>query len=942
MSKLNQLAELGQSIWYDYIRRSFINSGELQNLIEKGLRGITSNPSIFENAIAGSADYNSQLSQLIDKDLKIEAIYEALALEDVARAADLMAPVYENSAGKDGYVSIEVNPTLAHNTSGTIEEAKRLFSSLNRPNIMIKVPATEAGIPAIRKLISLGIHVNVTLIFGIENYRLVAEAYINGLSQLAKNGPQVKGGLTFDRVSSVASFFVSRVDTAVDNALDEIDEADLKGKTAISNAKLSYLEFQQRFGDQRWHTLAQSGAKVQRLLWASTGVKNPVYPDTMYVDQLIGADTVNTIPPTTLTAFLDHGTVSETLSVNAEEAKNHLKRLSEKGIDLIQITKKLQEDGVNAFTKAFETLLNSINEKREKLRVAQSSYHAELGDFQESVDKTLQELKDKRVISRIWEHDHTVWKPDPTEITNRLGWLHSTEMMEEMVTDIDSLVKNIRSDGYTDALLLGMGGSSLAPEVFRKTFGVKNGYLDLSVLDSTDPGAVLAYTQKLDPAKTLYLVSTKSGGTVETLSFMKYFYNHTLQKVGDREVGKHYIAITDPGSSLESLARELNFRKIFLNDYNVGGRYSALTYFGLVPAGLMGVDLYRLLERSARTVCNAESCNCPVGGDNTAAWLGATLGELALAGRDKVTFIASPPITSFGAWLEQLIAESTGKEKKGILPVDGEEVLTPNDYARDRLFVYLRLKDDTTFDAQVKNLVDSGFPVIQIDLNDLYDLGGEFFRWEMATAIASWRLQINPFDQPNVESAKVLARNMVKQYQEAGKLPDIQYTFQENGINISSDIKGNSLSDLFQGFFSEIDTNKNEVGNRSYVALQAYLKPDSKTDKLFYELRIVIQKKFRVATTYGYGPRFLHSTGQLHKGDAGNGLFIQFTATSTEDVPIPDVAGKSESSISFGILKDAQSLGDRQALIEAGRKVMRIQLADDVEKNLNKLIELLK
>ena len=504
-----------------------------------------------------------------------------------------------------------------------------------------------------------------------------------------------------------------------------------------------------------------------------------------------------------------------------------------------------------------------------------------------------------------------------------------------MLPGIQSLVNELRHEGYSHALLMGMGGSSLAPEVFRFTFGVKEGYLDLAVLDSTDPGAVSSFSENLDPLKTLYIASTKSGGTVETLSFLKYFFNQTIEVVGAQVAGAHFIAITDPGSSLETLAQKLNFRKIFLNDPNIGGRYSALSYFGLVPAALIGVDVANLLDRAITMACNNEGSNGPVGGDNSGAWLGAIMGELALLGRDKLTLILSPGISHFGSWVEQLIAESTGKEGKGILPVDGEALLTPDTYADDRLFVYLRLKGNGTYDEKVKDLEEAGHPVVQIHLRDIYDLGGEFLRWEIATAIAGYRLGINPFDQPNVESAKVSARQILSTYQKEGKLPELAPTLTSEGIAVYTDQQVDTLKDALWRFLSQARTGR----QRGYVALQAYLKPSPQTDEALRLLRTKIQTQLKIATTVGYGPRFLHSTGQLHKGDEGLGLFIQFTDDISIDAHIPQEAGGKGSAITFGTLKLAQALGDREALRDAGRKVIRFHLGKDVNEGLLRLIE---
>ncbi len=930
MNNIKKVRTYNQSIWYDNIRRAMLTSGELERLRDDGVMGVTSNPTIFDKAIAGSTDYDDTLRKLAEAGNDAQAIYEALVLEDIAAAADLFRPVYDQTNGLDGYISVEVRPTLAGDTQGSIAEAKRLFSTLDRPNIMIKVPATPQGIPAIESLISQGVNVNITLIFSISQYEAVTEAYLSGLEKLADSGGDLR------KVASVASFFVSRVDTAVDQVLDSVGETELLGEIAVANAKVAYARFQEIFSGQRWESLADQGATLQRPLWASTGTKNPAYSDTLYIDSLIGPYTVNTVPPATLQAFMDHGHPAPTLTAGVGKAKAQLAHLSELGVDLESITQKLLEDGVVSFSKSYQSLIASIIEKCEGLLDDQKDIKTSLGEYQKKVAEALAVMDRDRVLPRIWEHDHTLWKPDPTEISNRLGWLHTVEVLLENLPSLDELQETLREEGYTHALLLGMGGSSLAPEVFRKTFGVKGGFLDLSVLDSTDPGAVLAHAERLADFldKTVFIVATKSGGTVETISFFKYFYNLVVEALGEARAGEHFIAITDPGSRLASLAEAYNFRATFLNDSNIGGRYSALSYFGMLPAALIGVDLGQLLNRALEVCSHCGGCNGGANGDNKCARLGAILGELALNGRDKVTLITSPGIASFGDWVEQLIAESTGKEGLGILPVVGEKVGPPEVYGDDRLFVYMRLEGDHIYDAQVQALEDAGQPVVRLLLKDRYDLGGQFFLWEMATAVAGFLLGINPFDQPNVESAKVLAREMVAAYQQEGVLPKTSPVLEEGGIRVYGEVAGDSIEKILGAFLSSARPG-------AYLALQAYVKPSPETDTALASFRNKLRAKTRLATTVGYGPRFLHSTGQLHKGDAGRGLFIQFNGHVSQDVPIPDQAGSSDSSISFSTLERAQMMGDAQALRDAGRQVLRFHLGDDVLGGIDKITKFL-
>ena len=927
MSKLEQLAQLGQSIWLDFIRRTFITSGRLQEWVDQGVRGVTSNPSIFEKAIAGSADYDEYLRKLADKGKSVEQIYEELALEDIRLAADILRPVFNATQGTDGYVSLEVRPDLANDSAGTLQDAVRLFSTLDRPNIMIKIPATQAGILAIEAAVAKGININATLIFSLGHYEAVAEAYICGLESLAASGGDIS------KVASVASFFISRVDSAVDLSLMDINEGHkLRGKIAIANAKVSYARFKEIFNGERWEKLAALGAQVQRPLWASTSTKNPFYPDTMYVDSLIAPDTINTVPPATLEAFIDHGEVVPSLDKNIEKARSQLSQLTDLGVDLNELTNQLQAAGIVAFTKSFETLRASITEKLNLLESGQELLSTNLSSDQSIVDAASQELESEHIISRIWEHDYSVWKPEPLEITNRLGWLHIIDPMLAQVPHLQALTQSVLGDKYTHALLLGMGGSSLAPDVLRHTFGAKKDFLDLAVLDSTVPGAVLSFAEQLDLSKTLFIVSTKSGGTVETLTFFKYFYNRVLDEVGEEKAGEHFIAITDPGSKLVDIANQYKFRNIFLNDPNIGGRYSALTYFGMVPAALMGIDVKSLLERAGVAACNCAACNCRPAGDNRSELLGAIIGALAKTGIDKLTLVTSPSISHFGDWVEQLIAESIGKEGKGILPVVGEPIAHPDGYDNDRLFVYLRLEKDHTYDNDIKALEDAGFPIVRLLLKDNYDLGAQFFLWEMATAVAGHLLNINPFNQPNVESAKFLARKMVADYQEHGSLPEEEAVIQSEGILVYGDTNASTPQEALAEFI--------QFGQPgAYIALQAYLQPTPKIDKALLTLRSSLRDKTHFATTVGYGPRFLHSTGQLHKGDAGHGLFIQFTADDPRDVAIPDQAGVETSSISFGVLKRAQVLGDALALKETGRKVIRFHFERDIIPGLSQLLD---
>ncbi len=539
---------------------------------------------------------------------------------------------------------------------------------------------------------------------------------------------------------------------------------------------------------------------------------------------------------------------------------------------------------------------------------------ASLGAYRKGIEAALGDLEKDRVVARIWSHDFTLWKPRPDQITNRLGWLHAVENMQDNLPRLRALTDKIRRQGFTDVLLLGMGGSSLAPEVFGKTFGIRKGFPRLAILDSTHPGAVRRHSEKLHPQRTLFIVSTKSGSTVETMSLFKYLYRWEREHIGEQDVGKHFIAITDPGSPLVEEAERLRFRDVFLNDPNVGGRYSALTYFGLVPAALIGMDLPRLLAKAREAVRACESVAAPA--QNPGLWLGAVLGFLSTAGRDKATFFLPPQVSGFGDWVEQLLAESLGKEGRGILPVVGEIPARPEFYGRDRLFVQVRLAGDGRGDETLEGLAKAGHPVVRWILDDVYDLGGHFFLWEMATAVAGHILGVNPFDQPNVESAKASAREMLADYRKRGQIPE------DTPARLSSRALHRFLSQGREG---------------DYIAIQSYLVPTDETTQVLESLRKHLRDRYRLAVTLGFGPRFLHSTGQLHKGDAGRGLFVQLTADVDRDLPIPQTPESRESSLSFGVLHLAAALGDKHALQEAGRRVIRFHLGSDVKAGLREL-----
>jgi transaldolase/glucose-6-phosphate isomerase len=941
---VKDLQKFGQSVWLDYIRRNLITSGELQRLIdEDGLRGITSNPAIFEKAISGSNDYADLLKSLQPRtDLDAKARYELLAIRDIQDAADLLRPVYQETKRRDGYVSLEVSPYLAHDTEGSVQEARRLWKAVARENVMIKIPGTPEGLPAIQQLISEGININITLLFAQKVYVQVTEAYLTGLEKLAASGGDVS------KIGSVASFFISRIDSLADseienrlkNAKDTGEQAQLKGllgKVAIANGKQTYQLYQSIFSSARWKKLAAQGAQTQRVLWASTSTKNPAYRDVLYVEELIGPDTVNTIPPATIDAFRDHGHARLSLTEDVESAKETMETLAKVGISIDAITSKLTEDGVRLFEEAFDKLLQAVEKSSKSQttpKVNRQSY--KLPDtLTASVKHHIDDWRAGGKVRRLWQRDASLWTG--TDEANWLGWLSITEEEIGQEQKLRSVAEEIKKEGFRDVLVLGMGGSSLCPEVLALTFGPISGYPKSYVLDSTDPAQVKAFEQKVDLAKTLFVVSSKSGSTLEPNIFKQYFFERVKQTVGADKAGSHFIAITDPGSKLLQEAEADHFRHIFHGVPSIGGRYSALSNFGLVPASLMGVDPTRFLDRTEEMVEACASC-VPVE-ENPGVVLGIILGAAAKEGRDKITIIASPRISDLGAWLEQLLAESTGKQGKGIIPVDREDLGSPGIYSNDRIFAYVRLESvpDAAQDAKVAALEQAGQAVVRISVDDIYDLGQEFFRWEIATAVAGSIIGINPFNQPDVEASKIVTRKLTEEYEQTGSLPAEKPVLEDSGIKLFTDSKNADALAKVPGSDSSLvaylRAHLNRLTDRDYFALLAFVPMNDENEALLQEIRHAVRDKRRVATCLGFGPRFLHSTGQAYKGGPNTGVFLQVTCDDAADLPVPG------QKYTFGVVKAAQARGDFQVLVDRGRRALRVHLGRDLKSGLGTLLK---
>ena len=942
-TQLKDLAALGQSIWLDNIRRSMFASGDLKRLIGDGLRGMTSNPTIFEKAIGSGNDYDAQLGTLIGKEHDPNHLFEALAIDDIRHACDEFRPLFESTNGGDGFVSLEVSPLLAHETQATIDAAKRLWTMVDRPNVMIKIPSTPEGIPAVTETIAAGINVNITLIFSLETYEETANAYIAGLEKRAAAGQPI------DRVASVASVFVSRIDTAVDKLLDDKiangapQLKALLGKTGIANLKLIYARYKKLFESERFEALKAKGAHVQRPLWASTGTKNPAYSDLMYVETLVGKNTVNTLPPATLDALMDHGkVVDDTVESDLDDARATIEALAQAKISLFDVTQKLQVDGVKSFADSYNAMLAAIVSKQKQLAGGSERVAIANGTANAAVDSALAKLAQDDFLSKLWKHDPQPWSSDPQHadiIKHALGWLDFPKAVSDRVAELQSFAADAAKE-FSHVVVLGMGGSSLAPDVLRVTFGDIAGYPHLHVLDSSDPAQVKTLEDALDIARTLFIVSSKSGTTTEPEAFFRYFYERVQKTVGADAAGKQFVAITDPGTQLGKEARDAGFRHIFENDPDIGGRYSALSYFGMVPAAVAGYDVRAILDRGLGAL-QANSRTTKVQ-DARAAVFGATIGALAKAGRDKLTIVAHPEVAAFGAWAEQLVAESTGKSGTGIVPVEGETLGMPHEYGNDRVFVYVGAglppnehlegaMDGGAIETRLHMLEESGHPVIRLQLTDRLDIGEQFALWEIAIAAAGSVLGIDAFDQPNVQESKDNTKQLLAQYKQSGKFDEPQAKATDDVARViplsgSKDVAfGNDLSDAMSAVLAQVRPG-------DYVAFTAYIERNAEHEQQLHDIRLMVRNALKVATTVGFGPRFLHSTGQLHKGGPATGVFIQLTTDTpkADDLQIPGM-------VTFGTLLRAQALGDFESLDKRDRRGVRLHFTASLAQALEAL-----
>ena len=909
-NSLRLLGAQGQAVWLDYLHQDILQNRELKRSIEQdGLTGLTSNPSIFEKAIGGGNSYDARLKAILAAgDCSIMALYEQLAIADIQGAADQFRPVYDRLNRQDGYVSLEVSPYLAMDTEATIAEARRLWRAVDRPNLMIKVPGTKAGVPAIRQLIGEGINVNVILLFAVDAYLDVAEAYMAGLEALKSTG----GDLS--KTHSVASFFLSRIDVAMDKEIDDKNGGSgdgahqaLRGKVAIASAKVAYQDYLEIIATPRWKQLAASGALPQRLLWASTSTKDPEFSDVLYVCELIGRDTVNTMPPKTMDAFRDHGEVRPSLTEAVEDARAVLAQVETSGLNLKRVTDALVRDGVRLFSNSFDALLAAVATKRAKmlggrLNTQQISAPAPIESAQRAL---LERARAEGWQSRLWAKDASLWTG--ADEAQWLGWLSAGHGGAVDLKAFAWLQAEVKVEGFTHVLLMGMGGSSLGAEVFAKTFAAEAGFPKLLIINSTDPDEIARIEGEIDIARTLFIVSSKSGSTLEPNILHDYFFARATDAVHGGKAGAHFIAITDPGSPLEDVARRDEFRHIFHGDPEIGGRYSVLSNFGMVPAALTGLDVGAFLERT-RFMTRACGADAPPAA-NPGFQLGALLGAAALAGRDKVTIFAAEPIADFGAWLEQLLAESTGKHGKGLIPVNDEPLGVPGVYGADRVFVALEMEgqDDSARAATLSALEKAGHPIVRISVADKAALGQEFFRWEMAVAVAGAVMQLNPFDQPDVEASKVKARALTDAYEKSGTLAAETPILKSDGMTLYANSRNaEALAQLASSktLDAYLSAHLKRAHDGDYVGLLAYLdrnpehRPRCPRGAASHSRQAQGRNRRRLRTALSALDR------ASLQGGPNSGVFLEMTGKPSRDTAIP------RRKASFAIVEAAQARGD--------------------------------
>lgn len=906
MSVLHKIQGFGQSVWLNYLRRAFLESGELSDLLSVGISGITSSPALFAKAITHSADYDQVLQQQVAAGMPVKSIFEALLVDDMQRAADCLHPAHERSGGLDGFVSMELDPAWMYDAMNMVAEAQRLLRAVDRSNVMIEIPATEAGFEAIQALTADGVSINVTHIFAVEQYELASKAYTAGLETFVKTHSAWRIA-----PSSVASFSLNRIDSYVDALLKEAGLVELCGLTAIALAKVAYGRYQALFQGPQWEALAKFGARPLRLKWTRLTPRQFHYDELHYVLALIGPDTVTTLSPATLNALREHAAIAPTLENWMQRAPDHLAQIKGSGIDLAEVARALQRNSLAAYDRQFQELINSVGQKRQQLEEGWQRLHAALGEYEPIVDKALQQVCERHLIRRLWAEDVTLW---PQKKTNgrHLGWLKSVTRMQENAPHLLKFTRQLRQDGFTSVLIVGMGHAVTAGDVLVRMLGQEStlhpwrrGHEALFVrtLDTIDPAAVRQQVNQLNMQRTLVVLAGKTGMCRETQALARYLAARVGVVVGDDAVSSHFAAITTRGSWLANWASTHNLRNIFYDDPAIDEAFAALSYFGLVPAALAGVDVLSILDQALAMQGNASSCNWPTRGDNMAAQLGTILAILTKAGRNKLTLILSPSVLPFGHWVARFVATGIGKQEQGIVPIVEESVGEPAVYGADRFFVHVRLRGEGQHDAPLAAIQAAGHPLVTIHLTDPCELGGWFFVWEMALAVAAVQLHVNPFTQPQLAFIESQTSQVLANFAQNGSWP---------------------LSKAAPISWESLDTFLSKAESGDFVALQVFAPRSVENDRVLGSLQCRIRDRYQLATTVDYEPASHHTNSLLHNGGAKGGHFVQFIGPMpVPDEMIPTARNLPPDAPSFGALQRAQALAVRGLLREQGRPFMR-------------------
>lgn len=938
MNPIKQARRLGQAFWLDNLTRRLVREGDLKRRIsEHAITGVTSNPAIFHQAIGSSDEYDDDIRRLVHEGRTIPEIYESLVVDDVQRACDLLRPVFLESDGTDGFVSLEVPPRLSQVGPDTLAEVKRLWSLVDRPNVMIKIPGTSSALPVLESAVHLGINTNITLLFSPERFRKFLEAFMAGQEKRLSEGQSVRP------VASVASFFVSRVDTRVDSLLGlrwaqsadmnhRIRLARLFGKSGVANARLAYREFLDARRSTRWQSLERRGARAPRLVWASTSQKDPLLSPLLYAESLLGPETIITATEKTLDLFAARGRVRIGLDEKGlAEAAAVVRELEEVGIDLAAVSDDLQQEGIKKFIEPFDRLMLALCEKRAQF-IGKKANVQDVGQVR-LVNPALTALSARRFSERLFARDGSLWASDlesVKKVENGLGWVDSHNQFRARVDEIREFADGVRRDGFKHVVILGTGSNTAPAQIASGTFGSTRGWPDILVLDNTDPAAIRGVESQIDVAKTFFLVVGKSGTNLETSSLYKYFYDRLLL-LGLPALGTRFAAITDSQSWLAREAVAKKFRQSYLNPPNLTSPFAALSYLGLVPMAMLGLDIQAVLDR-ARSFAISAGPGVPEP-NNAALQLGASLALLAKNGRDKLTFVLSPNISGFAEWAEHLLVHTTSKEGTGIVPVVGEALGTPRAYGNDRLFLHMihRGSAKRSEAKRVAVLEKAGHPVIRIALPDRMGLAEEYVRWQLASVCAGLLLGVNPFGDPSEGEGRKSTEDLLRHWATDRRFPKEKPAAETGSVRAYGPVarKAGSVDAAVSDFLRETPKN-------GFIGILAFFRRTAARDRALADFRAALADRFGVATTLAHGPRFLHTTAPLYKCGPENGSALMLTTEEDRDLPIPG------HDYGFGVLHEAQALGELQAIRNRGRRVLRLHFKGDIKDALGSISGKLK